>query len=91
MAINGLNMQLLAWSLNWLVTPHWENYISISIHIEWDMIVGTVFLSVLNQMDFHLIQNWKENCPHDHIPFSLKGNRVFSLVAAAKNRPDEFN
>ena len=23
---------------------HWENYISISFHIEWDMIVVTVFL-----------------------------------------------
>ena len=35
---------------------HWENYISISFHIEWDMIVVTVFLSILNQMEFHLVQ-----------------------------------
>ena len=35
---------------------HWENYISISFHIEWDMIEGTVFLSILNQMEFHLVQ-----------------------------------
>ena len=41
----------------------------------------TVFLSILNQMDFHLVQNQKESCHHDHIPFNVKGNgnRVFSV------------
>ena len=60
---------------------HWENYISISFHIEWDMIVVTVFLSILNRMDFHLDQNRKETCRHDHIPFNMKGNGniVFSV------------
>ena len=49
--------------------------------IEWDMIVVTVFLSILNQMEFNLVQNRKENCNHDHIPFNLKGNGniVFSV------------
>ena len=28
----------------------------------------------LNQMEFHLVQNWKGNCHHDHIPFNLNGN-----------------
>ena len=55
---------------------HWENYISISFHIKWEMIVVIVFLSILNQMEFHLIQNWKENCHHDYIPFNLKGNGI---------------
>ena len=55
---------------------HWENYISICFHIEWDMVVVTVLLSILNQMEFHLIQNRKENCHHDHIPFNLKGNEI---------------
>ena len=32
------------------------------LDIEWDMIVVTVFLSILNQMEFNLVQNWKENC-----------------------------
>ena len=41
---------------------HWENYVSISFHIEWDMIVVTVFLQILNQMEFHLVQNRKKNC-----------------------------
>ena len=47
------------------------------------MIVLKVFLSILNQMDFHLDQNWNENCHHYHIPFNLKGNRilVFSVCA----------
>ena len=35
----------------------------------------------LNQIEFHLIQNQKEDCHHDHIPFDLKGNgnRVSSV------------
>ena len=34
--------------------------------------MATVFLSILNQMEFNLVQNRKENCHHDHIPFSEK-------------------
>ena len=58
-----------------------KTIVSISFHIEWDMVVVTVFLSILTQMEFHLVQNRKENCHHDHIPFNLKGNRniVFSV------------
>ena len=59
-----------------------ENYISISFHIEWDMIVVIVFLSILNEMEFHLVQNWKENCQHDHIPFNLKGNEKNRFLSA---------
>ena len=40
------------------------------------MIVVTVLLSILNKMEIHLVQNRKENCHHDHIPFNLKGNRI---------------
>ena len=60
---------------------YWENFYSISFQIEWDMVVMTVFHSILNQMKFHLIQNRKENCHHDHIPFNMKGNGniVFSV------------
>ena len=44
------------------------------------MIVVTVFPSILNQMDLHLVQNRKENCHHHHIPFNVKGkgNIVYS-------------
>ena len=58
---------------------------SISFDIEWDMIVETVFLSILNQIEFHLDQNRKENCHHDHIPFNMKGNGnlVFSVCRSA--------
>ena len=43
------------------------------------MITVTVFLSILNQMEFHLVENRKENCHRDHIPFNVKGigNIVF--------------
>ena len=49
------------------------------------MIVVTVFFSILNQMDFHLVQNRKKNYHHDHIPFNVKGNGniVFSVYAGA--------
>ena len=45
------------------------------------MIVMTVFLSILNQMEFPLVQSRKENCHDDHIPFNVKGNAniVFSV------------
>ena len=45
------------------------------------MIIVTVFHSILNQMEFHLVQNRKENCHHDHILFNVKGNgnKVFSV------------
>ena len=60
-------------------TLHWENYIYISFQIEWNMIVVPVFLSILNQMEFHLVRNGKENSHHGHIPFHLKGNIVSSV------------
>ena len=44
------------------------------------MIVVTVFLSILNQMEFHLVQNLKENYHHDHIPFKLKGNGMLEFL-----------
>ena len=45
------------------------------------MIVVIVFLSILNQMESHLVQNWQENCHHDHIPFNSKGiGNLFSCV-----------
>ena len=45
------------------------------------MIVVGVFLSILNQIEFHLVENRKENCQQNHIPFNVKGNGniVFSL------------
>ena len=41
----------------------------------------TDLFSILNQMEFHLVQNRKENCHHDHIPFNVKriGNIVFAV------------
>jgi len=64
---------------------HWENYVSISFQIEWDMIVWTFFLSILTQMKIHWVQNWKKNCPYDHIPFNLIGNGIllFSVYLLA--------
>ena len=37
-------------------TPPSEKYIYTSYQIEWNMIVMTVFLSIMNRMEFHLAQ-----------------------------------
>ena len=73
-ALIGSDLSFSCWA-------HWENYIFISFHIEWDMIVVTAFLPILNQMEIHLVQSRKENCLHDHIPFNEKenGNIVFAV------------
>ena len=42
--------------------------------IEWNMIVVTVLLSILKQIEFHWVQNQKEDCYHNHIPLNLQGN-----------------
>ena len=74
----------------YLSSLHWENYISISFQIEWDMVVVTVFRSILNQMKFHLVQNRQEYCHHDHIPFNVKGigNIVFSVTVHPWDQSD---
>ena len=64
---------------------HWENYVSISFQIEWDMIGVTGFILILNRMEFHLVQNQKKTCHHDRVPFDLKGNGniVFSVFCCS--------
>ena len=53
-------INVLYWWVNiFHVLLHWENYISISFHIEWYMIVVTVFLSTLNQMELHFCSKSK--------------------------------
>ena len=37
------------------------------------MIVLTVFLLILNQIELHLFQIQKENCQCDDVPFNQKG------------------
>ena len=45
----------------------------------------------LNQMKFHLVQNRNGNCPHDHIPFNVKGkgNIVGSRIKSPRQNPPE--
>ena len=50
------------------------------------MIAVTVFLQILNQIDFHLVQNRKETWNHDHIPFNVKGNEMLVFSALGRNR-----
>ena len=55
-----------------LLGLHSEIWISICFQIEKNMIAGTVFLSIFNQMEFRLVRNQKEACHNDHISFNLK-------------------
>ena len=64
---------------NNLIAAHDEKYISISFRIECSRIVVTVFLSILNPMEFHLVFNQKENCLHDQILSNLKAIRNVCL------------
>ena len=62
------------------LTYHWENYISIFFQIEWDMIVVTVFLSILNQMEFHLVQKLKLSPGSYPNQFEIKSKYCFLSV-----------
>ena len=43
--------------------------------------IGDSFFFKLKEMEFHLVQNRKENCHHDYILFNMKGrwSIVFSV------------
>ena len=51
----------------------WEEWIYDSLQIDRIMIVETVFLLIMNQTEFRLAYNQKENCHCDHNPFHLQG------------------
>ena len=59
--------------------------ISESIHTEKNMIIVTVFLSIMNQMEFRFGHNQKENCKYDHIPFNSKWIRNELLRSSVPN------
>ena len=52
-----------------------EKILSNSFQIERYTIVETVFLLIMNPMDFRLVHNQKEICRYDRIPFNLKITR----------------
>ena len=54
------------------------------------MIVVTGFLSILNQIDLHLVQNQKNNCHHDHIPFNVKGNGTLDFSVYSDHASDRL-
>ena len=59
---------------------HWENYISISLHIEWDMIVVTVFLS-----------HWMVYDRGDGFPFDFEPNGIpFGSKSKGKLSPRSY-
>ena len=53
--------------------------------------VHSFFILILNRIEFHLVQNRKENCHHDHIPFNLKenGNLFFLNLKRHENLVSE--
>ena len=61
---------------------HSQKYISASFRIEWSYMWRFSFRFCIKS---NSVQNCKENCLHDHIPFNLKGkgNRIFSVRSFA--------
>ena len=47
-------------------------YIFACFQIKWNLIVVTVSLFIMNQMDFRLVHNQKENGHYDHFIINLK-------------------
>ena len=43
------------------------------LSFEWNMIVVTLFLFIMNSTEFHFAYNKMENCHYNHIPFIMKG------------------
>ena len=49
------------------------------------MIVVTVFFLITDQKEFHLVNNQREHCHYDHIPFNLKGISNLHLSVPGSN------
>ena len=79
--MTSLNVLLLRQIFSQIVYTDTKKIDFISFQNEWNTNVVTVLLKILNQMELHLVQNGKENCHHDQIPFNLKGdgNSVFRV------------
>ena len=56
-----------------------RKYSLLPFQIELNMIAVTIFLTILNKMKFHLVQNQKENCHPDHISLNLKAKTCSCL------------
>ena len=73
------------------LVPAWKSYtektsIPFPFIFNGELIVVTVFLSILNQMELHLVQNRKENCHHDHFRLNMKGNGILVFSVCQKRR-----
>ena len=55
-------------------------YVSNSFRIKWNMNAVTVFLVIMNQTDYRLVYNQKENCHDDHISWVRKDFLKFSSL-----------
>ena len=69
------------------------NHISNYFQIEWNMTVETIFLSILTQVEFHLVQNKNKNSHNNHVPFNLKKKQEIYFSESApeiKSTRSEF-
>ena len=63
-------------SVDFYVSEHAYKYISVSVLIEWYMIVVTVFLLIMKLTESRLVHNKIESYLYDHNPFKLKRNKM---------------
>ena len=82
---NDYSERLVLWAF-FSRCVRWENSYSISFQIKWDMIMVTVFLSILNQMEFHLVQKSKGELSPRSFPIQCerKWNSSFLSVGACR-------
>ena len=91
-----LNWKEYDWQFSFRLWTKWNSFcivnprinvffFSDSFQTERNMIVLTVFLSIVNRTEFRLVHAWSnENCHYDHIPFTLKRIRnMFPLLLIA--------
>ena len=63
------------------IAVHWQNLISNSFHIECDMIVVIVFLSILNQMEFYLCSKSKGKLSPRSYPIQCERKWKYSFLS----------
>ena len=76
--INSANLNTFIWEKN-IIVAYTQRWISEFFQIESIMIVVPVLLFIVNQTEFCLVHNQKENFRYDHIPLNLNGFRNIFL------------
>ena len=67
-----LHLSKYSYSPNLVLFNRNRKQISDSFQIEGNVVVVTVLIWIMNQMEFRSVDNQKENCHHDHIDILIQ-------------------